>query len=236
MTEIPGRSQTTPPSAGRGLLHLARLWLKLFYRLKVEGLENLPLNGPCILTPSHTGKLLADLSVFAIVLPRRVPVVFSTDQVGDPEWGVFRAAGQRSRRRMNRSSEIVPLIHGSKLDNLEESRPVLQMLLGELEAGRLILLYPEGEVSWHGRLNPARAQAAWVALHSGAPIVPCAIVGAYDMWPRWADRPHLVGRLAIRFGEPYQLSPAPSGASEEQQLSQAGARMMDEIRLLMSGP
>jgi len=217
----------------KGLIVVARLWLNLFYRLKVEGLQNLPLEGPCLLTPSHLGKLLADLTVFVIILPKRIPVVFSPTNIGDSTTGQFRAAGRRTRGLFGGSAGLMHMVPGSKLDNLNESMPSAESLVRILTDGEMVLLYPEGEVGWHGRLSPARPLAAWIALQSGAPIVPCAIDGAYDLWPRWADRPQLRGRLTIRFGQPYHLPPVTVDLDEAQQLEQAGARIMDEIQQLL---
>ena len=121
------------------------------------------------------------------------------------------------------------MVTGSKLDTLEESMGAAQSLVQALSDGEMVQIYPEGEVSWHGRLNPARPLAAWVALQGHAPIVPCVIDGAYDMWPRWANRPNLRGKLTIRFGQPYRLPPVEGELDEAAVLERAGRRLISEI-------
>jgi 1-acyl-sn-glycerol-3-phosphate acyltransferase len=53
-----------------------------------------------------------------------------------------------------------------------------------LRAGRVMAIYPEGERSNDGSLKPLRRSVAWLAAHSGADVVPSAIAGTYQAWPR----------------------------------------------------
>jgi 1-acyl-sn-glycerol-3-phosphate acyltransferase len=106
-------------------------------------------------------------------------------------------------------------------------------MLEVLSRGEMVMLMPEGEVSWDGRLRPARPGAAWMALRAHAPIVPCAIIGSYDVWPRWAERSHLTGRITVRFGPPYLISDQPVDRMDYALLEVANRRVMDEIGRLM---
>ncbi len=78
--------------------------------------------------------------------------------------------------------------------------PGIRSALAGLRAGRVLCIYPEGERSWRGNLQPFRRGVAWLARASGAHVVPSAIVGAYQAWPRgWPFAPHPV---RILFGPP----------------------------------
>lgn len=62
-----------------------------------------------------------------------------------------------------------------------------------LRAGRVMVIYPEGERTNDGRLKPFRRSIAWLAACTGAHVVPSAINGSYQAWPRgWPFRPHPV--------------------------------------------
>jgi 1-acyl-sn-glycerol-3-phosphate acyltransferase len=213
------------------LIRLARLWASLFYRFEAHGVENIPAEGPCIIGCNHPGKLLGDMFAVLAVLRRRVPTVVA------PQGG-FRSRGLTNRNGRGRGEELaVRLLRAGvkRLPTVGITRlnhsPVSQNLamLQALERGEAVFLAVEGEVSWDGRLNPARRGAAWMALRSGAPFVPCGLTGTYDVWPRWRPNPHLTGKVIVRFGRPFRLSEEAPGWIEDAMLEQAGQQIMAAI-------
>jgi len=81
-----------------------------------------------------------------------------------------------------------------------------------LSQGRILVLYPEGERSDTGKPRVFRKGAAILSIHEQAPIVPVAIEGFYDAWPRhqaWPKR----APLRLVFGKPI-VPPPISEASE----------------------
>ena len=62
-------------------------------------------------------------------------------------------------------------------------------------------IYPEGERSWDGTLQPFRQGTIRLLLKAGVPIVPCGLDGSYDVWPRWSRRVRR-RRVRLRFGKP----------------------------------
>ena len=88
--------------------------------------------------------------------------------------------------------------------------PGIRSALAGLRAGRVLCIYPEGERTWRGDLQPFRRGVAWLARAASAHVVPSAIVGAYQAWPRgWGLAPHPV---RILFGSP--LPPPAPGESD----------------------
>ncbi len=88
--------------------------------------------------------------------------------------------------------------------------PGIRAALAGLRAGRVLCIYPEGERTWRGDLQPFRRGVAWLARASGAHVVPSAIVGAYRAWPRgWPFVPHPV---RILFGP--EIPPPGPGESD----------------------
>jgi 1-acyl-sn-glycerol-3-phosphate acyltransferase len=87
--------------------------------------------------------------------------------------------------------------------------------LDVLRTGALLGVFAEGTRSLSGPMGPFLHGAAWLSLHSGAPIVPCAIAGTEppsgNAWWRWL-RPR---RVRIAFGPPISLDRAGGKVSRE---------------------
>ena len=81
-----------------------------------------------------------------------------------------------------------------------------------LNHGRILVLYPEGERTNDGNLRIFRKGAAILSVHTRAPIVPIAIEGFYDVWPRHKKFPKF-GRLEMTIGKP-MIPPPETEASE----------------------
>ena len=82
-----------------------------------------------------------------------------------------------------------------------------------LRRGRVLLLYPEGERSIDGTPKTFKKGAAILSIHLQVPIVPVAIEGFYDAWPRGKKFFQKLAPLKIRFGKPI-LPPPEEKASE----------------------
>jgi 1-acyl-sn-glycerol-3-phosphate acyltransferase len=71
-----------------------------------------------------------------------------------------------------------------------------------LSMGQTVLIFPEGTLSYDGRVGTFQSGCAILVRREKPLIVPMAIEGAMDAWPRSAKRPHAFGRVQVRFGEP----------------------------------
>jgi 1-acyl-sn-glycerol-3-phosphate acyltransferase len=200
---------------------LLNLWARLFYRLKVEGLENVPLEGGCLVAPNHSGKLLADiLALNAAVSGRR--------QLVGPGFDV----------RMMRRTWLSPIFQSFRqMIRVQRVRgasvEAILKMLRLLQQGEAIMIMPEGETNWDGRLAPIKPGTAWLAIKAQVPIVPCGINGAYDVWPRWSERMHRTGKITVRFGEPFYLEGDGSRPIDQETLDRGSQRIMSEITRLM---
>ncbi|MDH3285151.1 MAG: 1-acyl-sn-glycerol-3-phosphate acyltransferase, partial [Acidobacteriota bacterium] len=99
-----------------------------------------------------------------------------------------------------------------------------------VDAGRILCIYPEGERTWDGSIRPFRRGVAWIARETGARVVPAAVSGAYQAWPR--GRKFAAHPVTISFGSPIDPPAAGSGPDEESryllELREATARLMRE--------
>ncbi len=175
---------------------------KLVYRPRVEGKRNVPRSGPVILASNHLSFI--DSVAIPIVTPR--PVHFLAKSTYFEGTGF---SGWVSRTFFS-SIGVSPIKRGAgqaALDALDQHRQLL-------EDGRAVALYPEGTRSLDGRLYKGRTGVAFLALQTGAPVVPVGVVGTDEAMPVGAKFPHLHPRIAVRFGEPLDLThhgPASSG-------------------------
>ena len=170
--------------------------LDLFH-LKSSGIENLPEKGPYLLCSNHQSYL--DPVVMGALLPWRI--FRNTFAVGTSD--VF---GEGFMRRLARWLRVVVLDPDANLV------PAMRAGGFGLRHGRILILYPEGERSATGKPTTFRKGAAILAIHEQAPIVPVAIEGFYEAWPRHEKLPKLAN-LKLVFGQPI-LPPPVTDASE----------------------
>ncbi|HEY1065755.1 MAG TPA: lysophospholipid acyltransferase family protein, partial [Pirellulales bacterium] len=78
----------------------------------------------------------------------------------------------------------------------------LKETLRRLQAGNMVLIFPEGERSRSGEVLPIKPGFSALAKRAGVPLIPMAIDGAFEVWPRGQPLPWPVGRIALYFGEP----------------------------------
>lgn len=110
----------------------------------------------------------------------------------------------------------------------------VRVSLRYLKAGQVVCIYPEGERSWDGALQPFRPGTLRLALSSGVPILPVGIEGMYETWPRWRRLPRLGRVVHLRFGEPIHFPVPSSRAAREAALPEAEARIRAAL-LTLSG-
>src|SRR5580692_2591417 len=167
------------------------------FHLRVDGLEKLPAHGPFIICSNH--KRFIDPIILAGVLPWRV--FRDTFAVGTSE--IF---GQGFMRTLARWLRVVVVDPDANLI------PAMRAGAYGLGHGSVLMLYPEGERSIDGTPKTFKKGAAILAIHLQVPIVPVAIEGFYEAWPRNKSFQGFTP-LKIVIGDPI-LPPPESEASE----------------------
>jgi 1-acyl-sn-glycerol-3-phosphate acyltransferase len=178
--------------------------LQLLARTSVEGMQNIPASGPGILASNH----LSVLDSFYLPYHLNRPVTFAAKseyftgtRPQDRIIGAYlRATGQLSVDRAGARA----------------AQEMLEAALGLLKGGALFGIYPEGTRSPDGRLYRGRTGVGWLALHSGAPVIPVAMVGTDKLLPPGHKIPR-PGRIEIRIGAPLafeEFRDQPSGARQ----------------------
>ncbi|WNI14180.1 lysophospholipid acyltransferase family protein [Actinacidiphila sp. ITFR-21] len=166
--------------------------LRLLFRPRIEGLENVPEHGGAIIAGNHLS--FADHFVMPAILPRRITFLAKAEYFNGP--GVrgrltaafFRGIGQIPVDRSGGKG-------GSAVD----------AALAVLGRGELLGIYPEGTRSPDGRLYRGRTGVAAMALRAGTPVIPCAMLGTFELQPPGRTLPRM-GRVTIRFGRPLDFT------------------------------
>jgi long-chain acyl-CoA synthetase len=168
------------------------------FDLKVSGIEKLPKSGPYLICSNHQSYI--DPAIMVSVLPAQV--CQRTFAVGTSE--IF---GQGFMRWLARNIRVVVVDPDANLV------PAMRAGAFGLRHGMVLILYPEGERSIDGTPRIFKKGAAILSIHMQTPIVPVAIEGFYEVWPR--NKPFQGFKpLKIVFGDPI-LPPPESEASEQ---------------------
>jgi 1-acyl-sn-glycerol-3-phosphate acyltransferase len=167
--------------------------LALLGRPKVEGLEYIPVSGPAIMASNHLA--VADSFYLPLVVSRRITFLAKAEYFtgtglrGTLKRWFFTAAGQ------------VPIDRADS-DAAEAALNTAKRLLGE---GKLLGMYPEGTRSPDGRLYKGKSGLARLALESGVPVIPVAMIGTDVVNPP-GSRMWRFGRVTVKFGKPMDFS------------------------------
>lgn len=163
---------------------ITKVYLKLCFRLKLFGTNNIPLEGPALYVGNHQSFL--DPIAYGLLTYDRPyhPMVRQT--LYDTWFGGWIMRGFQSIPVDRSKGEMAPM----------------KAALTHLQEGERIIIFPEGTRSRDGSLQPFKRGLVLLIKRSKAPVVPMAIEGAYDAWPNHLKRPRLRGLIMAEAGEP----------------------------------
>lgn len=167
--------------------------LRVLGRPKVEGLEYVPSSGPVIVASNHLA--VADSFYLPLVLRRRITFLAKAEYfTGTGLKGAF-------NRWFYSSTGQVP-IDRTDADSAKSALDTAKRLLTQ---GKLLGMYPEGTRSPDGRLYKGKTGLARLALETGVPVIPVAMIGTDVVNPPGSKMWHF-GRVTVRFGKPMDFS------------------------------
>ena len=194
---------------------VVRVVMRGLWDVRVEGEENVPREGPCVLAPNHQSALDPFLVQGACTRP-----VFTMTKSTQFSRGLFRW--------------ILPRGGAFPVRRYRTDPQAVRVLLRHLNQDRVVCVYPEGERTWDGEIGPFRRGTLRVLLRAGVPVVPVGIDGMYDIWPRWSSRPRLGLPVNVRFGKPILFGAYRERAARESALPMAELRLREAL-LRLSG-
>lgn len=185
------------------------------WRIKVEGIENLPDDGPAILCPNHTSVL--DSFVLPAALPRRITFVGKAEYMDS--W---------------KTRTLFPALGMIPIDRTggKAGERALDMAADVLGLGEFFGIYPEGTRSRDGRLHKGHTGPARLAMRTGAPLVPVGLIGTRRIMPPEAKVPRIFNPAAVRIGRPVRVDRHKGSDDHRLALRQITDELMYEIRAL----
>jgi 1-acyl-sn-glycerol-3-phosphate acyltransferase len=155
------------------------LIFKMFFKLRIEGLEHIPKKSNFIIVANHNSFL--DPVVIGACVPRKIHCI--------------------SLRNLYK----IPIMKWvlQRLETLPSGSSSLQAVK-LLQENKNVGLFPEGGVSRDGKLKDFRRGAVLLALKTGRPIVPCAIIGTFHALPFGSSFPKFVP-IKVKIGKPVYL-------------------------------
>lgn len=178
----------------RFLAFLARLVFRATTRITVEGTENLPQDGPLIVTPNHLSNADPPLIAgwVAPALGRR-PRFLAKEALFVPGFG-----------RLLRWQGAIPVKAGG---SDPETYRVAKKLLDQ---GEVLIIFPEGTRNPDGVIGRALPGAALLATRTGVPVLPVGISGTDRFLGPGSPLPKIGSRVRVRIGRPYTLTTDPA--------------------------
>lgn len=170
---------------------LSRIWLKLLFRVKVEGLDRLP-DTPFILAPNHQSMVDGLLAAVWLPVDKFKRTYF---------FAKYKHFRSRWRRFMARRNNIILVDINRGLKNS------LDKLGAVLKNGNNLIIFPEGTRTRDGHLQSFKKTFAQLSSEFRIPVVPVVIKGAFDAFPphKLFPRPR---KITVSFLEPVLPDPA----------------------------
>jgi 1-acyl-sn-glycerol-3-phosphate acyltransferase len=177
-----------------------------FFRTRAFDTTNVPADGPCILAPNHFSFL--DHFFLAVYLRRKVHFMAKSQLFTLPLWPIYKYGG------------VFPVRRGH---HDEEAFTTAKAILAR---GDIVVMYLEGGRSRTGELGTPRPGVGKLALETGVPVVPVAIIGSEKTrnWKRGQ-----FPKVSVRFGKPVQFDALPEEPTRDQ-AQYASEQVFERIR------
>ncbi|TVR63883.1 MAG: 1-acyl-sn-glycerol-3-phosphate acyltransferase [Gemmatimonadales bacterium] len=194
-----------------------RWFVKSSARIRVEGVAHMPRTGGFLLLPNHQSAL--DPFVVQSFCPRPIRSMTKSTQFGVPlvRW-------------------LLPRIGAFPVRRFQVDAQAVRTALRFLRNGEGVCIYPEGERTWDGSIQPFRRGTLHLALRSGVPIIPVGLNGMFDLWPRWLSTPRPRPQVTLRFGEPLEFGEVRDRHHREEMLPALEALLTQRLAALSGAP
>lgn len=191
--------------------------LGLYWRLGLDGnVRDIPGDGPLIVCGNHSSFLDPWLIGMAFPRPVRYLITHRWYYKSRMWTGLFRAFG------------TIPVKE-------RDPRGTIEQLCARLAEGDAIGMFPEGKISYDGRIQKLQTGVARLAANSGAPVLPVGIRGGFESLPRHCRFPK-PSRVRIVVGVPMTFPGAPVDRPDKQQIEAFNAELLRQLTTLSGKP
>ena len=185
-------------------------------RVTIKGTEHIREGEHYVYVANHSS--YTDIPVLLAMVPDNIRLILRQSLTRIPIWGWALLAGPFLI--IDRSSAT-------------KSQRTLKQAVQTIRSGASVLLFPEGTRTATGELQPFKRGAFHLAFDSGAPIIPVAIIGSYDIMSRHEALPKWGKRAEVRIGEaiyPREQSGEASRVAETLLMKEAEASVQALLR------
>jgi 1-acyl-sn-glycerol-3-phosphate acyltransferase len=196
------------------LLHgLFFLWFVPFYRYRAWGVKRIPEDGPLLIVCNHQS--FFDPILVGLGAHRRQFCALARSQLFE----------RRGLGWVIRSVNAIPVEQGTS--DTRAMRGCVQAL----KAGHAVLVFPEGSRSLSGRTEPFESGTMLLIKRARPTVLPVAVEGGFDVWPRNQKLPRLTDRLGVMYGEPIPADTLLAQSADDalESLRQQVQQMQDEL-------
>jgi 1-acyl-sn-glycerol-3-phosphate acyltransferase len=184
---------------------MLRGWMRVYHRLQIEGRENLPPEGSCVLVCNHTSHL-DTLCLLCAVPIRKIHRTFPA------------AAADYFFRSLPRSAVSAILINALPFDREVKGGESLTVCSRLLEnSGNILILFPEGTRTTSGVMGRFRSGIGRLLAGRDLPVLPCHLSGGMAAWPKGRPLP-LPLKLRLRIGAPRNYAALPQSSDSVQKI------------------
>lgn len=182
-------------------------FFKVIFRCKIIGADNIPSHGGAIIAANHVS--LFDPPVVGTAFARPIHFMAKEELFAIPvlKW-------------------IFTKLKAFPVRRATADRTAIRHAITLLNNGELLGLFPEGTRSKTGKLGKPETGLAMIALKSGAPVVPTAIIGTNKVWKDG----FLLPRFIVKFGNPITVE---EGKADKEAMENLSNRIMQEISHLL---
>jgi long-chain acyl-CoA synthetase len=171
------------------LISAMKLLFKLYFRMSINGRENIPERGPYILAANHASYLDGFLMAAALPFPTFENLYLL---------GISRFFTGRVKQLFARISHVIPIDAETYLNR------ALQMSSYVLNQGKSICIFPEGGRSFGGELMPFKKGVGIISIERKIPVIPVYIKGSAEALPRGAAF-IVPAKIRVTFGKPFGI-------------------------------
>jgi 1-acyl-sn-glycerol-3-phosphate acyltransferase len=187
--------------------------LQVGWGLRIEGRRNVPAQGPVLLVANHESFI--DPPAVGVSTSRRLYYL-----------------ARKTLYRNRRFGALLRSVHGVPVDQEGVAKEGLRAILDLLKAGEGVVVFPEGERTWTGKMQRLKPGILLILKRLSVPIVPVGIAGAFEAFPRTQRWPVLSPLFWPRNGHDVAIAigkPIPSGRYKDMQREEILEDLYNEI-------
>ncbi|MEM9019782.1 MAG: lysophospholipid acyltransferase family protein [Planctomycetota bacterium] len=163
---------------------LCVVWFVLFYRFRFFGQHNIPRTGPVLLVSNHQSML--DPIIVGIGSSHRQFYAMARATLWNTRWLGW----------------LMDSLNAIPVDQDKPDASTMKRCIEVLKQDHALLIYPEGARTLTGKTEAFEAGTMLVIKRAKPMVVPVALEGAFEVWPRKAKLPRAFGKIACQYAQP----------------------------------